>query len=1029
MLHAEEVSFNRDIRPILSDRCFFCHGPDPANREADLRLDTREGAADVLESGELLRRITSDESYERMPPEETNLSVSEAEIELLTKWIEAGAEYDTHWSFKPLPMSVSVPPVQVASWPKNPIDNFVLARLEAASIKPTHEASEERWFRRVTFALTGVPPTLNELAAFRDELAQSRQDAYERNVDRLLASPQYGEHMAVSWLDAVRYADSYGYQSDQLNTQWPYRNWVVRAFNENLPYDKFLTYQLAGDLLPDPTPDQRLATAFNRLHRLTNEGGAVPEEWRQENVADRVHTFGTAILGLTLECARCHDHKYDPITSRDYYSLSAFFNSIDENGLYDGTSKVPSPTMLLPNEEESKLLEDAASRLRKLQATFKAESDLAVSRWEAWVSSTQRTELKARAPVVALSFDENLAEVGSEGYFCSTDNRAETDSLSQIEVSDSPFPNLEHSSDTRRALQFDGERGVTIKQVPSIDRWTPFTLVLTLREPKRNALPSVLAQYNQGTDAGFNGWDLLIENGYVESRLYRVWPGNAIGVRTQDPISLEDWHQVSATYDGSSQAGGLKLYLDGKELATEVLRDRIVKSASLLKENAGGLVIGQRFRSRGFTGGQIDDVRFYEHELTPTELNHLATGDPLAPTCAFYREVVDPAYQKTLASLTEARKNLTTVEEFILEVPIMEELPEPIPAHVLARGQYDAPKSKETLVERTTFSQILGELPADVPRNRLGLAQWVTNPDHPLTSRVLVNAIWQRFFGVGLVRTPENFGLQGELPTHPELLDWLARDFVEHGWDLKRLCRQIALSATFRQNSATSQEQVTSDPENRLLARGPSFRLSAEQIRDLALTASGLINEKSGGPPVSPYQAGGDLWKESNAMSPSYRQSVGKSLYRRSLYSIWKRTAPLPNMMAFDATSREVCSVSRSRTNTPLQALVLLNDVQIIEASRQLALKALDAHADEEEQIRMAFLALTSTQPTEYESSVLKRLLHEELEYYRDQPEDALAIIEVGESAVDSSHPNDQLAAMTMTCLSIMNLDATVWSR
>ena len=1030
----QNVSFNSDIRPILSDKCYFCHGPDDESRAAEVRFDTPDGGREAMESGEFLSRIQSDDPDYHMPPPQTKLTLTDEEKQQLEAWVESGAPYDSHWAFEDLPhVSPELPAVSDTAWAKHPLDRFILARLEKESLQPTAEADPLRWLRRVSFDLTGLPPTVEAVRSFQRALQTDRELAYEQVVDRLLASTSFGEHMAVGWLDVARYADSYGYQSDKLNTQWPYRDWVVNALNDNLPYDDFLIWQIAGDLLENPTREQRLATAFNRIHRLNNEGGAVFEEWRQENVADRVHTFGTAILGLTLECSRCHDHKYDPITQRDYYSLSAFFNSIDENGLYDRTEKVPSPTMLLPTDAQAAELLRAQERQEVAASDFQRAADTVDRRWQAWQTAAQSQE-KLTIPdlQVAVGFEDvetaKNNKQDSSWYFCAND-RGHTQNLELVDVSDSPVPALANTSGGRRAVRLDGERGMLIKGVKPFDRWVPFSLVVTFKETQRSPLRSVIAHHTRGTDAGYNGWDLTIVDGFVESRLYRVWPGNGIGMRTKQPIPADRWQQLAATYDGSSQPNGLKIYLNGELLETEVLRSRITKSANVLVDHGGEMVIGQRFRARGFTEALIDDVRVYNRALVTTELRHLATGSPLQLTREYFASALDNTCRKALAELTDAHQAFVLAEEAMNEIPVMEELPEPRPAHILARGEYDAPTSDETLVRRNTFTAIMPKFSSEYPQDRLGLAQWVTRPDHPLTSRVIVNRLWMNFFPAGLVGTPENFGLQGEMPTHPQLLDWLSRDFVDHGWEIKRFCKNVVLSATYRQDSAVSGDRLAIDPENRLLSRGPAYRLSAEEIRDLALVASGLLNQERGGPPVSPYQPGDDLWRESNSMSPPYKQSVGESLHRRSLYSVWKRTAPLPNMMAFDSTSREVCTVARSRTNTPLQALVLLNDVQFVEAARELAVQVCKEQSDDEARIAAAFLAFASREPDSKEREVLKQLLAEELAYYGASPDETRELLGLGDVEDDPSERDVELAAMTVVCQAILNLDSTIWSR
>lgn len=1024
---AEDVNFNRDIRPILSDKCYFCHGPDAENREADLRFDTSEGSKEAIASGEFLSRIMSDDPDSIMPPPSSKLSLTKDEKAKLKAWVKAGSKYEGHWAFQSLPKNIPVPTVKNKNWSKVALDKFVLAKLEAEKITPSKEADALRWLRRVRFDLTGLPPTPKEIENFQSKLKLDKEKVYKDEVDRILALPSYGEHMAVGWLDAARYADSYGYQSDKLNTQWPYRDWVISAFNNNLPYDKFLTWQLAGDLLENPTREQRLATAFNRIHRLNNEGGAVYEEWRLENVSDRVHTFGTAVLGLTLECCRCHDHKYDPISARDYYSLSAFFNSIDENGLYDRTAKVPSPTMLLPTDEQQTKLQQAKERL---EIAIAAEKKAVLESKKNFEKIDTHNVSKAfPKPRLTIDFDTPFNNEKKKVYHTSTGDRGWTTQFDLIPVENNPVSRVGEKDSPRNAILLDGERGFTTHGVTPFDRWTPFSVVITFKETKRVKHRAYIAHHTRGTDTGPNGWDLTINDGFVDSRMYRVWPGNAIGVRTVEPIPSNQWHQLAATYDGNSTANSLKLYLNGEPLETEVLRDSMVKSANVKVDHGGEFVIGQRFRDRGFDGTLLDDVRLFEDDLNQTQLKSLATGEPIIWNHEMYVSMIDENCIAAKKKRLEAMKEFVMAEEVMNEIPIMEELSKPIPAHILARGEYDAPKNEKTLVQRETFKEILPRFPDGATKDRLGLAKWTNLSDHPLTSRVFVNRVWANFFGRGLVNTPENFGLQGELPTHPELLDWLARDFVEHKWDVKRLCRQIVLSATYRQDSTTTPELLKRDPENHLLARGPAYRLGAEQIRDMALASSGLLNPMMGGQPVSPYQAGGDLWKESNSMSPAYKQSVGKSLYRRSIYSVWKRTSPLPNMMAFDTSSREVCTVERSRTNTPLQALVLMNDVQFVEACKVLAEKILLKDKGSNENISAAFLALAGRLPDANESNELQKLLAEEEVYYSKNKDEAEKLIAQGEKKTNSKIETHKLAALTNVCQVILNLDASIWKR
>lgn len=1037
---AQQIDFNQDIRPILSDKCFFCHGPDEENREAGLRLDIRDEAIDIIEAGELTDRIHQEDPELVMPPPETNLPLTTLEKQTLERWIEQGAPYAAHWAFSKLPLVVEEPDVGKTDWPRQTLDKFVLANQQERGLTPSDEAVPLRWLRRVTFDLTGLPPTVSEIKQFESAIQSQGEKAYERTVDGLLGSFAFGEHMSVAWLDAARYADSYGYQSDKLNTQWPYRDWVVEALNSNLPYDQFLTWQIAGDLLENPTREQIVATAFNRVHRLNNEGGAVFEEWRLESVADRVHTFGTAVLGLTMECCRCHDHKYDPIPASDYYALSAYFNSIDESGVYDRTEKVPCPSILLPTADQEAELEEAKRSVSQAEHAYEKAIAEARGRYSEWAPQPS-TSFSVPDLQLALAFDQDFHDSIKETYHPSQSDRAWTAMPGLEDVEGSAIPRLDgsladdsreaESPPSRRALSLDGERGVTTHGVEPFDRWGPMSVVVSLRETTRSPLRSIITHHTRGTDCGYNGWDLSIENGHLESRMARVWPGNAISVRTTDPIPVDRWHQITATYDGSSLANGMKLYLNGEELPTEMVRDQLKKSCNVKVDHGGEFVIGQRFRARGLAGGLIDDVRVFDRCITPLEIKTLAVGPQAAsdgkPGFDYFVSAIDETCRAAMADLTEARKAFVMAEEAMNELPIMQEMATPRSAHVLARGEYDAPKNSDTLVQRSTLSGLPLGLPDGASNDRLGLARWVVDPQHPLTARVAVNRFWGNFFNAPLVGTPENFGSQGDLPTHPSLLDWLSRDFVDHGWDVKRLCRMIVLSATYRQDSAASAGQMESDPTNQWLARGPAHRLAAEQIRDLALAASGLINPEIGGPPVSPYQPGKDLWTESNGMSPPYQQSVGKSLYRRSLYSVWKRTSPLPNMMAFDTTTREACTVKRSRTNTPLQALVLLNDVQFIEAARVLAEQLVESAGSN--RVELAFLKLTGRTPDKLELESLNQLFLDELSFYKQHPDAASKLLALGESQLSQNVEEAETAALTNVCQAILNLDATIWKR
>lgn len=997
---ADKVNFGRDVLPILSDKCFKCHGPDAGSRMANMRLDTPEGAfanrngrwpivPGKPEDSLLVQRITHPDTP--MPPRSSGKSLSQREIDTLTRWIAEGAPYGKLWSFEPLPASVPVPDAP-GGWARDDLDRFVSARLRREELAPSPEASRARWLRRATLDLTGLPPSEDAIAAF---LADRGPDAYERVADRLLASPQYGERLAVDWLDAARYADSYGYQSDLLMPTWPYRDWVVRAFNENKPYDQFLVEQLAGDLIPNATRDQRLATAFNRLHRQSNEGGSIALEFKTEYAVDRVSTFGTAVLGLTVGCARCHDHKFDPISQREFYGLFAYFNSIDEFGLLLSSEIVPTPSLLLPTpDQETRLAELKARDEAAVEALRQAEAS----------DSPSGEGVRAR-------FDLDRFT----DKFLSDDTRTVGAKLGNLDL----VPGYRGM-----AARFDGDDGLAIRGLPGKERWDAFTWSFWLSDPRQKG-PVVVLHRTGGTDVGFCGFDLMLEDGYLTARVMRHWPGNAVAVRSKAQIPREKWTQVGWSWDGSGRAEGLKLFLDGQPAPTEVLVDRLWKKINAygdLGPGGGDWTFGTRFRDAGFKGGKLDEIVFADRVLARQELAALFLATPSG-----VGQQPDPLLQAAQAAVRKTQQAITELEEGIREISVMEDAEPEIPAYVLDRGRYDAPRTEATRVPRGVPS-VLPRLNPEGANNRLALARWATRPDHPLTSRVAVNRLWQMLFGVGLVETSENFGVQGSRPTHPELLDFLARQFVDSGWDVKALLRRIVLSATYRQDSAQTAAQRARDPDNRLLARGPSRRLSAEMMRDTALAAAGLLNPELGGPPVNPYQPAG-LWRENNTMTNAFVQSKGADLYRRCLYSTWKRTTPVPSMMAFDATSREACTTRRPPTNTPLQALVLLNDVQYVEAARVLAERVLKLPIAESDRLRTLFLRLSGRQPDAVELAVLARTLQEQRLLYRGDVAGAAQLVKVGDSAPDPTLRPTEVAAMTVVVQMVLSSDAVVWER
>jgi hypothetical protein len=1024
----EPVDFLFEVRPILSEHCYACHGPDDKARKADLRLDRPAALRAPLASGEslitpgkpdeseLLRRIVTTDEAEVMPPPGAKNPLTPEQIDVVRRWIEEGGQLPekSHWAFNRV--SSPVQPAS-ASTARNPIDAFIDARMSPAGLRPTESARRETLLRRLSLDLTGLPPTPEEIHEF---LKDPAADAYERRVERLLSSPRRGERLANDWLDLARYADTYGYQSDVDRDMSPYRDWVIRAFNQNLPYDQFIMWQIAGDLLPQPTRDQYLATAFNRLHRQTNEGGSIEEEFRTEYVADRVHTFGTAFLGLTLECSRCHDHKYDPIRQSDYYRLAAFFNNIDESGLYSHfTRATPTPTLLLyPEGAESRHAEllDQRDRLEaRLGSVRKEVFDQKLGQFPGSPVEVMVPEESDRFP-----FDEvNPAA-----------NSREEKRPAQLVDGPKVVPGR-----IGQALRFDGDNSVQLKGVGAFRRTDPFSFSLWLKPGERQERAVVLHRSRAWTDSGSRGYEVVLDRGRVSFSLIHFYPGNALHIRSLAEVPVGEWSHVVATYDGSSRAAGMTLYLNGKKLEVEVIRDNLYRDIVHRGEwgdDTGGveLTLAGRFRDAGFRHGEIDEVLVFSRELTALEARRLFEPEDQREVTATAAEwashevsraepVVEAVHE--LAAVRQAENDLVSG---IREIMVMKELPWRRKTWVLRRGVYD---QRGDEVEPGTPDGIL-PLPAGFPQNRLGLAQWLVSPQNPLTARVLVNRIWRLHFGRGIVPTQEDFGNQGQLPSHPELLDWLASWVLRNGWDLQGLQRLIVTSSAYQRSSVAPAETLAADPENRWLARGPRHRLAAEQIRDSALAAAGLLSGRVGGGSARPYQPAG-LWEEAGT-GKSYTPDKGEGLYRRSLYTFWRRTAPPPTMLTFDATSREVCTAKRESTATPLQSLVLLNDPQYVEAARVLAERVIEAGpADTSSRIDAVALAVLAREPTPRERQILGSLWEEQRTWFRDHPEEATRLLSVGEKPRRETLPADELAALTMVAATCLNHDEFVMKR
>ncbi len=1000
------VDYDRDIKPLLSDRCFKCHGPDAENREADLRLDNRAGLFRESDSGngshvvkpgdtdesELLIRIATDDEDLRMPPVDSNLSLSASEIKLIQRWIQSGAAWNQHWAFRPI--GDVQPPATDDMWARNAIDRFVLAQLQTRQLRPNSDGTREQLIRRLTFDLTGLPPTLEEIDAF---LADRSDDAYEKVVDRLLRSHRYGERMASTWLDVARYSDTYGYQVDRDRYVWPYRDWIVRAFNENLSYDQFITWQVAGDLLENATDDQILATTFNRLHPQKVEGGSVPEEFRIEYVSDRTQTFATAFLGLTFECCRCHDHKYDPISQREYYQLAAFFDKIDEAGLYSYfTPAVPTPTLLLASDKQKQTADDLTSKIAAQEQQIQQSRSATPAGYAQWIQENKTVPISGQVAHLDFEDPQQGANQSVEGK-------------------------------VGKAVRLTGDDGVGLK-VGNFKRWEPFSVALWMRTPDMKERAVIFHRSRAWTDAGSRGYQMLIEDGKLSASLIHFWPGNAMRVRTANEIPVGQWVHVTMTYDGSSRASGLRLYVNGVAVALDTVRDNLYKHIT----GGGGdnLAIGQRFRDRGFTGGDVDEFRVFNRQLTPLEAQALhgaaggseisipLDGEKTADLQELYRATVDADAAKQRLELKNLRQQLFQQIDKIQEIMVMREMSAPRDTYLLKRGAYNLRDEEVT----ATTPEVLTTFPEDVPANRRGLSQWLTDPDHPLTARVAVNRFWQIMFGEGLVRTPEDFGRQGQAPTHPELLDWLARDFVRHQWDTKRLLKMIVMSSTYRQSSQASSEVVQRDPTNQWLARAPSYRLSAEMLRDNALAVGGLLVERQGGPPSKPY----DL----EVSFKPVKRDKGEGLYRRSLYTYWKRTGPAPAMMTLDASKRDVCRVKRERTSSPIQAFVVLNGPQFVEAARALAELSWKAHPDQvDKRLAMIFRKLTGRFASKKELEVLRQLYEQQLEHFTKHAEAAKQYLNTGDRPADALIPPAKLAAMSVVANTLMGYDEAMMKR
>jgi hypothetical protein len=1025
------VDFDRQVRPILSDNCFACHGPDEKHRMANLHFDTKEGAfgkPGVILPGDsahskMYLKVSNPNEALRMPPPYSGRKLTAAQIETIKNWIDSGANWQTHWAFVP-PTRPDVPAVKEESWARTPIDHFVMAKLEKEGLHPSPEADKTTLLRRVSFDLTGLPPTPAELNAF---LADNSPQAYEKVVDRLLASPHYGERMTMQWLDFARYADTHGYHIDSAREMWPWRDWVIQAFNRNMPYDQFTIEQIAGDLLPHPTQSQIIATGFNRNHMINFEGGAIPEEYANEYIVDRIEATSTTWMGVTLGCARCHDHKYDPFSQKDFYSFGAFFNGVPEKGL-DGYKGNAVPYLQLPNGQQTEMKDLLLKAIKQRDNEIEA----AQVAWEQQQRGMPVSDVTSGL-TAEYTFEDSLA------------NRLRPDVAAKIVNGKLGY------TDGRlgRAANLEEEPQISFGGVGGFTSAQPFTIALWIKPGGPSGM-AVLQHYQKSPKAG-PGYEVAVDycakdNCNVIFRLRNDGPDSGIEVRSRQGIPLtekegithSDWRHVIISYDGSGKAKGVQIYLDGRSVPVEIDRDKLT-AASFEK---GELETGNKDWGTAFKG-QLGDLRIYNRRLYANEALELGLLNPL-------RSVLDVASDRRseeqrkwlrhhfVAEASNGREKQLSVdyeslnkglEEINREIPstmIMSEMEKPRDTFVLLRGDY---RNRGEQVH-PNVPAVLPPLPKDAPRNRLTLAKWLVQPGNPLTARVAVNHFWQMYFGLGIVKTSGDFGSQGDPPSNQELLDWLATEFIRTNWDVKAMQRLIVTSAVYRQSSKVTPELLEKDPDNRLLARGPRFRLPAEMIRDNVLFISGLFNDKIGGPSVFPYQPKG-LWEEmafgGDFSAQKYVQSHGPDLYRRSIYTFWKRSVPFPSLNTFDAPDREKCTALRGVTNTPLQALVLMNDPAYVEAARALAERDLrEAGPGDTDRIRYAFRLATERDPSPQELNILDGLYKKEITHYTSDKTAAEHLLAIGESKPNTKFQPAELAAWTLVASTILNMDESM---
>jgi len=1035
------VDFNFHVKPILSDKCLACHGPDDEARKANLRLDLEHKAFSTLESGDGkafkkghamgsvgIQRMLNSDPDEIMPPPESNLSMSKTEIAMISKWIDQGAEWKDHWAFTN-PVEPVIPTEMTSKWANpNEIDYFTFRRLKDQGLSPSSIANKERLLRRVYLDLTGLPPSLHQIDEF---IADESNDAFEHVVDKLLTTNANAERLTMEWLDVARYADSHGLHADGWRSMWPWRDWVIKAFKQNMPYDHFVTEQLAGDLFDNPTKDQIIATAFNRNHTMTAEGGAIDEEWRLSYVFDRAETFSTAFLGLTMNCAKCHDHKYDPISQDEYYQLTAFFNNVRELGM-TGDDGNYGPTILLTDKEAEDKLDDIRERIMSKETELGTiEGD--VKGVKEYIKTLENGHEPAGL-VGHFPLDSDQKKKNKDGNpYIIFDENIHARSNGKIEMVEGKYG---------QAVKFDTDYSeLYLQEAGIIEAMDPFSFSIWINtNQKNNKKTQYIAGNSSEKNSFWRGWEIELDGeNKVSAQIIHSKPHNLIHIKSKQEIPIDTWTHIGMTYDGSSKADGMTLYVNGIKAESDIVFDKLYKSThpitsgTHVKTNPS-LRIGKS--GRHFTGeagifvGSIDDIKFFDRKLTPLEMSFSAGiqstySENEVIQLAQYR---DSEYVAKLGEIRQLREEQLSIRDTLKEVMVMEESDMNRKTYVYHRGEYT-----QVLHEvGPETPSIISNFPDDLSKDRLGLAKWLFQTNNPLTARVTVNRYWQMIFGKGLVKTPQDFGLQGAKPSHPQLLDYLAIEFVNKGWDIKWLLKKMVMSATYKQNSIGDSKHYNLDPDNIYLARGPSYRLPAEMIRDNALFASGLISETVGGESVRPYQPEG-LWIEKNSFSHkllNYKETKGDSLYRRSMYTFIKRTSPHPMMTTFDAPNREVCTVKREQTNTPLQSLVLMNDPQFVEAAKALSQRMqLEGGDSLDEQLSFAFRSATSRKPKAAELALLSELYYEQFNRFSQKKNEAEDFLKVGEMRIESHLEPVITASLAMVANAILNHDETYIKR